>query len=72
MSSPRTARSALVRGTTCAHRSPISSHLGIALTSEGGLDEAMDHFRQALAIQPDFADAHRNLAIARARKKAGR
>jgi hypothetical protein len=28
------------------------------------MDEAIDHFRQALALQPDFVDAKRNLDVA--------
>jgi len=28
------------------------------------LDEAIDQFRQALAVQPDFEDARRNLTLA--------
>ena len=45
------------------------NNLGIALASQGRLDEAIARFQQALKIQPDFADATRNLAIAQAQKK---
>ena len=44
------------------------NNLGIALGIQGRLDEAIDHFQQALAIQPDFEDARRNLALAVAQK----
>jgi len=40
------------------------NNLGIALGSLGRMEEAIDHFRQALALQPDFEDARRNLATA--------
>jgi len=35
------------------------------------MDEAIDQFRKALAIQPDFEDAKRNLAVALAVTKKG-
>jgi len=38
--------------------------LGIALASEGKIDEAIQHFEQALDLKPDFAKAHYNLGIA--------
>ena len=40
------------------------NNLGIALGSLGRMDEAIDQFRQALALQPGFEDAKRNLAVA--------
>ncbi len=40
------------------------NNLGIALGSQGRMDEAIDQFRKALAVQPDFEDAQHNLAIA--------
>jgi tetratricopeptide (TPR) repeat protein len=44
-------------------------HQKDALANLGRLDEAITHFQQALELQPDFADAKKNLAIARAKKK---
>ena len=40
------------------------NNLGIALASLGRTDEAVAQFRQALAIEPAFQDARRNLALA--------
>jgi predicted membrane-bound spermidine synthase len=40
------------------------NNLGIALASVGRLDDAIDQFNQALAIDPAFEDARRNLAMA--------
>ena len=37
---------------------------GSAHGSQGRMDEAIDQFRQALALQPNFVDARRNLAVA--------
>ena len=41
------------------------NNLGIALASNGNLDEAVREFQQALKLKPGFADAQRNLAMAR-------
>jgi len=49
----------LKSGAAVAH-----NNLGLALTSKGELAEAADSFREALRIQPDFAEAHVNLAVA--------
>ncbi|MBN1675284.1 MAG: tetratricopeptide repeat protein [Kiritimatiellae bacterium] len=38
------------------------NNLAIALTGEGRLEEAVRHYRAALAEIPDYADAHYNLA----------
>ncbi|MBU0638360.1 MAG: tetratricopeptide repeat protein [Planctomycetes bacterium] len=38
--------------------------LGTALLAEGQIPPAIEHFRLALEIIPDFVDAHSNLAIA--------
>ena len=43
------------------------SNLGLALQAENRLDEAIDAFRRALAVDPGFAQAHWNLALGAAR-----
>jgi tetratricopeptide (TPR) repeat protein len=40
------------------------NNLGNILTEQGRLKEAIDHYRQALRIDPDFAGAHNNLGFA--------
>jgi protein O-mannosyl-transferase len=49
----------LDRNTACwlAH-----NNLGLALFDKGRRDEAMDHYRQALRLKPDYFLAHNNLA----------
>ena len=37
---------------------------GIALAQAGRVEEAIDHYEQALRIKPDYAEAHDNLGIA--------
>jgi tetratricopeptide (TPR) repeat protein len=44
------------------------NNLGNALFQEGQVDEAIAHYQQALAIQPDHAKAHYNLGNALAQK----
>ena len=44
------------------------SNLGVALKSQGHLDEAAADFYEAIGIQPNFADGHVNLGIAFADK----
>jgi spermidine synthase len=58
-------RSALVWNDKSAE---AHNNLGIALASTGRMDEAIDQFRLALAIDPEFADAKRNLAMATRRQ----
>lgn len=36
-------------------------NLGILLSEQGQADEAIDHYRQAVALRPDYAEAHYNL-----------
>ena len=36
-------------------------NLGIALSEQGQTEEAIDHYRQAVALRPDYAEAHYNL-----------
>jgi protein O-GlcNAc transferase len=46
------------------------NNLGIALASQGKLEDAIDQFQQALRLRPDFEDARRNLGSAvRARRQ---
>ena len=44
--------------------------LGVALNQLGRLDEAIDCYRRALELMPDFAEAHNNLANALQRQGA--
>jgi tetratricopeptide (TPR) repeat protein len=39
----------------------IHNNLGVILAREGRRDEAIGHYREALAISPDYAEAHANL-----------
>jgi Flp pilus assembly protein TadD len=43
--------------------------LGYVLAEQGRLDEAIQHFNQALRLNPYFAGAHNNLGIALARNR---
>ena len=36
-------------------------NLGIALSEQGEADQAIDHYRRAVALRPDYAEAHYNL-----------
>ena len=45
------------------------NNLGIALGSQGKLDEAIEEFRRALVIQPGFAGAQQNLDLALAARR---
>ena len=40
------------------------NNLGLILDKKGQSQEAIDHFRQALAIKPDYAVAHNNWGVA--------
>jgi Flp pilus assembly protein TadD len=40
------------------------SDLGIALASMGQLGQAIDQFKQAVGLEPEFDEARRNLASA--------
>jgi tetratricopeptide (TPR) repeat protein len=43
----------------------ITEHnLGAALQSEGRFDDAIEHYRRAVAIRPDYAPAHSNMGAA--------
>jgi tetratricopeptide (TPR) repeat protein len=39
------------------------NNLGNLLHARGELDQAADHYLQALRIKPDFTDAHHNIAL---------
>jgi protein O-mannosyl-transferase len=39
----------------------INNNLGVILAGEGKNNEAMAHYRQALAFNPDYSEAHANL-----------
>jgi Flp pilus assembly protein TadD len=52
---------------TLACTSPNSAahyNFGVALAGQGRLDEAMDHYRKALTIKPDYVEAYNNLGVA--------
>jgi tetratricopeptide (TPR) repeat protein len=36
-------------------------NLGIVLSGQGEADQAIDHYKQAVALRPDYAEAHYNL-----------
>ncbi len=42
--------------------------LGYALSKKGQLDEAIAAYREAIKLEPDFADAHRDLGYALSKK----
>lgn len=44
------------------------NHLGSALFAKGEIDAAIEHFRTALAADPNYADSHNNLGTALCRK----
>ena len=46
----------------------IHNALGNALADTGRLDDALSQYRQAVELDPDFADAHSNIAIILARR----
>ena len=53
------------RTLACTSQNPIAQYnLGVALADHGRVDEAIGHFREALEIKPDYAEAHFNLAVA--------
>ena len=44
---------------------PITRNsLGVALAGEGRIDEAIEHFQEALRLKPDYVWAHNNLGLA--------
>jgi len=46
----------------------VRNNLGLILAQRGRLDEAVDQYREALRVKPDYELAHRNLADALLRK----
>jgi tetratricopeptide (TPR) repeat protein len=46
----------------------IQNNLGLSLAKKGELDAAIQHYSEALRINPDYTDAHNNLGIALADK----
>ena len=53
-------------GTTAAAADPVNAHIerGITLQEQGRIDEAIECYRKALAIEPAIAQAHFNLGNA--------
>jgi Tfp pilus assembly protein PilF len=47
-----------------SNNSTAHFNLGAAVENEGRVDEAIFHYREALRIEPDYADAHFNLGNA--------
>jgi protein O-mannosyl-transferase len=43
-------------------------NLGLALMAEERGDEALDHFQEAIRLQPGYADAHLNIGVVQARQ----
>ena len=48
----------------CMVRTGLLSFLGLALVSQGKLDQAIAHYERALTISPFDADLHVNLGLA--------
>jgi tetratricopeptide (TPR) repeat protein len=44
--------------------SAAENNLGLTLANRGHLDEAMEHYREALRFRPDYMEAHTNLGTA--------
>jgi protein O-mannosyl-transferase len=50
---------------TCTSDNSIAHYnFGVLLSGRGRIDDAMDQYREALEIRPNYADAHNNLGIA--------
>ncbi|MGA2242992.1 MAG: tetratricopeptide repeat protein [Verrucomicrobiota bacterium] len=43
-------------------------NMGVTLTAQDRLDEAIEHFQKALKVRPDYAECHNNLGVALRRK----
>ncbi len=52
------------RALACSAQNPLAHNsLGAVLTDQGQFDEAVAHFRKALKIKPDYAQARYNLEV---------
>jgi tetratricopeptide (TPR) repeat protein len=51
-------------GSARAMRAVTETNLGTALQTEHRIDDAIAHYRRAIAVQPDYAPAYSNLATA--------
>lgn len=51
-----------------ANNSLIHNNLGVALTRQGKIQEAMAHFAEALQLDDNYLEAHKNLGAALARQ----
>jgi len=49
-------------------RAPAQNTIGSLLAAEGRLDEAIGHYREALRLDPRYADAYNNLGVLLARQ----
>ena len=59
----RTSESLWRHTLACTQQNSVAhAQLGVALESTGRVDEAVEHYRAALAIQPDYATPRYNLA----------
>ena len=47
-----------------SENSAAENSLGLALAKRGHLDQAMEHYREALRFRPDYMEAHANLSAA--------
>ena len=47
-----------------SHDADFHNNLGVALAMQGKLDEAVEHFRRAVELDPDSVEAQTNLATA--------
>ena len=45
-------------------RAITETNLAVALQAEGRIDEAIDHYQRAIALQPEYAPAYNNLGAA--------
>ncbi len=48
----------------CPHNARAFEHLGTAMVKKGKLEEAIENYRRAVTIDPDFTSAHANMGNA--------